>query len=169
MPHSFGYWLLTCFEAFGPPVKEFALGVSVVILDGAFVVQILKGVGASTVQWAIYKRCFKTLRNIHFLCSWSSGFSVQHMLGGEFKVSKGAKIRDWYNEVPHMTQDTKGKVTKSQLDTTNEHQQGKNEEMTPTSLSVHQLTVVPKNWEDFLWEDDNKLFLYLSNCCVSLT
>ena len=41
---------LTCFEAFGPPVKEIALGVSVVILDRASVVQILKGVGASTIQ-----------------------------------------------------------------------------------------------------------------------
>ena len=34
--------LLTGFEAFVPPVKDFALGVSVVILDGASVVQILK-------------------------------------------------------------------------------------------------------------------------------
>ena len=42
--------LLTGFEAFGLPVKDFALGLSVVILDGASVVQILKGVGASTVQ-----------------------------------------------------------------------------------------------------------------------
>ena len=42
--------LPTGFEAFGPPVKDFALGVSVVILDGASVVQILKGVGASTVK-----------------------------------------------------------------------------------------------------------------------
>ena len=42
--------LLTGFEAFGPPVKYFALEVSVVILDGAFDVQILKGVGVSTVQ-----------------------------------------------------------------------------------------------------------------------
>ena len=113
--------LLTGFEAFGPPVKDFALGVSVVILNGASVVQILKGVGASTVQLAVYKRCFKTLPNIYFLCSWSSGFSVQHMLGRQFKVSKGAKIRNRYNQVPHLTQDTKGKVTKSRLDTTNEH------------------------------------------------
>ena len=37
--------LPTGFKAFGPPVKDFALGVSVVILDGASVVQILKGVG----------------------------------------------------------------------------------------------------------------------------
>ena len=39
------------------------------------------------------------------------------------KVSKGAKIRDWYNQVPHLTQDTNGKVTNSQLDTTNESQE----------------------------------------------
>ena len=42
--------LLTGFEVFGLPVKDFALGASVVILDGASVVQILKGVGASTIQ-----------------------------------------------------------------------------------------------------------------------
>ena len=42
--------LLTGFEAFGPPVKDFALGLSAVILDGASVVQILKGVAVSTVQ-----------------------------------------------------------------------------------------------------------------------
>ena len=42
--------LLTGFDAFGPPVKDFALAVSVVILDGASVFQILKRIGASTVQ-----------------------------------------------------------------------------------------------------------------------
>ena len=42
--------LLTGFEAFGLPVKDFALGVNVVILDGASVVQILKCVWVSTVQ-----------------------------------------------------------------------------------------------------------------------
>ena len=42
--------LSTGFEAFGPPVKDFALGVSVVFLDGASVVQILKDVGASTIK-----------------------------------------------------------------------------------------------------------------------
>ena len=60
--------LLTGFEAFGPPVKDFALGVNVVILGGASVVQILKGVGASTEK-QYTKDVFKTLRNIHFLCS----------------------------------------------------------------------------------------------------
>ena len=39
------------------------------------------------------------------------------------KVSKGAKIRNLYNQVPHLTQDTNGKVTNSLLDTTNESQE----------------------------------------------
>ena len=39
------------------------------------------------------------------------------------KVSKGSKIRNPYNQVPHLTQDTNGKVTKSQLYTTNESQE----------------------------------------------
>ena len=39
------------------------------------------------------------------------------------KVSKGAKIRSRYNQVPNQTQDTNGKVTNSQLDTTIESQE----------------------------------------------
>ena len=39
------------------------------------------------------------------------------------KVSKGAKIGNQYNQVPHLTKDTNGKVTNSQLDTTNESQE----------------------------------------------
>ena len=39
------------------------------------------------------------------------------------KVSKGAKIRNRYIQVPHLTQDTNGKVTNSQLATTNESQE----------------------------------------------
>ena len=38
------------------------------------------------------------------------------------KVSKDAKIRNRYNQVPHLTQDINGKVTNSQLDTTNKSQ-----------------------------------------------
>ena len=30
------------------------------------------------------------------------------------KISNGAKIRNRYNQVPHLTQDTNGKVTNSQ-------------------------------------------------------
>ena len=39
------------------------------------------------------------------------------------KVSKCAKIRNRYNQVPHPTQDTNGKETNSQLITTNESQE----------------------------------------------
>ena len=41
----------------------------------------------------------------------------------DIKVSKGAKIRNRYNQVPHLTQDNNGKVTNSQLDKTNESQE----------------------------------------------
>ena len=42
---------------------------------------------------------------------------------GHSKVNKGAKIRNRYNQVPHLTQDLNRKVTNSQLDTTNESQE----------------------------------------------
>ena len=32
----------------------------------------------------------------------------------DVRISKGAKIRNRYNQVPHLTQDTNGKVTNSQ-------------------------------------------------------
>ena len=48
------------------------------------------------------------------------------------KVSKGAKIRNRYNQVPHLTQDTNGKVTKLTVDTTNESQ-----EVSPFSAGEH--------------------------------
>ena len=40
---------------------------------------------------------------------------IQLYLNGDrvkLKLSKGAKTRNQYNQVPHMTQDTNGKVTK---------------------------------------------------------
>ena len=40
-----------------------------------------------------------------------------------YKVSKGAKIRNRFNQAPHLTQDTNGKVTNSQPNTTNESQE----------------------------------------------
>ena len=52
---------------------------------------------------------------------------VLSILGGclqvQCKISKGAKLRNRYNQVPHLTQDINGKVTDSQLDTTNESQE----------------------------------------------
>ena len=49
--------------------------------------------------------------------SFSLTYIVKHK-----KVSKGAKIRNRYNQVPDLPQDTNGKVANSQLDTTNESQ-----------------------------------------------
>ena len=40
-----------------------------------------------------------------------SDFNTRNKL---LKVSNGAKIRNRYNQVPHLTQDTNGKVTNSQ-------------------------------------------------------
>ena len=39
------------------------------------------------------------------------------------KVRKRARIRNLYNQAPHLTQDVNGKVTTSQLDITNESQE----------------------------------------------
>ena len=39
------------------------------------------------------------------------------------KLSKNAKIRNLYNQVPQLTQDTNGKLTNLQLDTTSESQE----------------------------------------------
>ena len=47
-----------------------------------------------------------------------------HMTGHiSMKVRKRAKISNRYNEAPHLTQDTKGKVTTSQLDITKDRQE----------------------------------------------
>ena len=59
------------------------------------------------------------------------------ILDGSFKVSKGAKIRNRYNQVPHLTQDTNGKVTNSQLDTTNESQ-----EVSPFQTGDHKAHII---------------------------
>ena len=40
-----------------------------------------------------------------------------------FKVRKLVKIKNRYNQVPHLTQDTNGKVTNSQIDITTECQE----------------------------------------------
>ena len=56
-------------------------------------------------------------------CLLSDFDSTSVLEGLPGKVSKGAKIRNQYNQVPHLTLDTNGKVTNSQLDTTNESQE----------------------------------------------
>ena len=52
------------------------------------------------------------------------------------KVSKGTKIRNRYNQVPHLTKDTNEKVTNSQPDTTNESQ-----EASPSPVDDHKAQI----------------------------
>ena len=47
----------------------------------------------------------------------------QNSLPQRVELSKGAKIRNRCNQVPHLTQNIIGKVTNSQLYTTNERQE----------------------------------------------
>ena len=58
-------------------------------------------------------------------------------LGSRIKVRKRAKIRNRYNQAPHMSQDSNGKVTTSQLDITNESQ----EEVSPFPAGDHKASI----------------------------
>ena len=66
----------------------------------------------------------------------TSKYYVLSIAKSTVKVSKGAKIKNRYNQVPHLTQDTNGKVTNSQLDTTNESQ-----ELSPFPAGDHKLHI----------------------------
>ena len=59
----------------------------------------------------------KTWNDLEF---FRSSVHVRHSIS--LWESKGEKIRNRYNQVPHLTQDTNGKVGKLQLETTNESQ-----------------------------------------------
>ena len=54
----------------------------------------------------------------------------------KLKVRERAKISNRYNQEPHLTQDTNGKVTTSQLDITNESQ-----EVSPFSAGDHKASI----------------------------
>ena len=60
------------------------------------------------------------------------------------KVSKGAKIRNRYNQVPHLTRDTIGKVTNSQLDTTNRRAQRHSKHKTEKNIKIHKRSTALK-------------------------
>ena len=64
-------------------------------------------------------KCTKDIEQLEIELSNSDDSELHDRI----KVSKGAKIRSRYNQVPHPTQDTNGKVTNSQLDTTSESQE----------------------------------------------
>ena len=68
-------------------------------------------------------RFYKLGRKVFYVTDKFLKFNGRGIKILKCKVSKGAKIRNRYNQVPHLTQDTNGKVTNSQLDTTNESQE----------------------------------------------
>ena len=81
-------------------------------------------------------RCSKRIARYSELGSCQSNVVLFMGLGTvakKIKLIKGAKIRNRYNQVPHLTQDTNGKKTNSQLDTTNESQ-----EVNPFPAGDHQ-------------------------------
>ena len=66
----------------------------------------------------------RSLRRHFAACQdWFLDLAYQITPNQGVKVNKGAKIRNRYNHVPHLTQDTSGKVTNSQLDTTKDSQE----------------------------------------------
>ena len=71
----------------------------------------------------IYKRLYFTCKNIEYNLI-TSAFTVDFPYPLRvFKIRNGAKTRNRYNQAPHLTQDTYGKVTTLQLDITNESQE----------------------------------------------
>ena len=82
--------------------------------------------------YCILYRCIKDTndceafqKDLNNLSAWEKklGMAFYPVKCSAIRVSKGAKIRNRYNQVPHLTQDTNGKVTNSQIDTTNESQE----------------------------------------------
>ena len=53
-----------------------------------------------------------------------------------YQSKKDGKYQDRYNQAPHLTQDTNGKVTTSRLDITNESQ-----EVSPFPLGDHKASI----------------------------
>ena len=75
------------------------------------------------------------------------------------KVSKDAKIRNLYNQVPNLTQDTNGKVTNLQLDTKNESQ-----EVTPFPAGDHKAHINKRSQRHskHKTEKSNKSIIFIS-------
>ena len=59
---------------------------------------------------------FKSIEAYDSMASIDSRSMDSRIYIGDHKVRKRAKIRNRYNQAPHQTQDTNGKVTTSQLD-----------------------------------------------------
>ena len=83
---------------------------------------------------------------IYIIVKGRETFNRRHTVPVKVKVigevRKMTKIRNRYNQAPHLTQDTNGKVTTSQLDITNENRNGTRHSAIPRYIHT------PKNIED---------------------
>ena len=77
------------------------------------------------------------LQKVHVSQPQNTGLDSSAACNNFSKVSKGAKIRNRYNQVPHLTQDINVKVTNLQCDTTNKSQEAS---QVVFSLSLRLLT-----------------------------
>ena len=87
-------------------------------------------------------------------CHTALHFSIKDKENQD-KISKGAKIRNRYNQESHLTQNTNGKVTNSQLDTTKDSQ-----EVSPFPAGDHKVSKGAKiryryNQVPYLTQDTN--------------
>ena len=87
-------------------------------IDGHSIILTLSAVKNCVVARAVWGRALSCCSIVTPLPASMNGKTT-----GTRKVSKGAKIRNRYNQVPLLTQDTNRKVTNSQLDTTNKIQE----------------------------------------------
>ena len=76
------------------------------------------------------------LQGISFIHYTTAAYAEIQLRYNIIQVRKRAKIRNRHNQVHHLTQDTHGKVTNSQLDTTNESQ-----EVSPFPAGDHKTTI----------------------------
>ena len=76
------------------------------------VVHTLKMCSFCFCAYVIFFIIFLGVLNLDIIWQRRSRSDILFMISLK-KVSKGAKIRNRYNQVPHLTQDTNGKVTNS--------------------------------------------------------
>ena len=81
----------------------------------------------------------------------------------QIKVRKMAKIRNRYNQAPHLTQDTNGKVTISQLDITNESQ-----EVSPFPAGDHRSKAVLLLWIFYVFVLSCVCYVFVRVCLYVL-
>ena len=74
---------------------------------------------------------------------WSDWYTISSPMSLRLRwAKKRTKIRNWYNQVPHLTQDTNGKVTNSQLDIIN-----KSQEVSPLPAGDHKASINRHAWK----------------------